>query len=344
MDSSSGSSPDNPKKLSNSEKNNLDSTSKISENSAIDEKNSKNSEMNQEKRKMTPQDSAEKSPNDFQSPRLKNKLNGTDENNSIDRITENSTESPKSNLIQNSLDITNQTNLMLGTNLENNAQNSETLNMEPQKNQTESDSQLPISAGNSTTTKKVLIQTNIMLGGILLNNSQSFSASTNLRSSANKNGKDKNIPNAIPIPGNTLGVIHSSPTNDPNEDLIGHASEHGLSLVTLHEYTGFPTNIPKSLSALWPILLERADTQTLRKKLELQGYLFWKLAHIIFCVSLPSNFVRLGIELSDFNDVKLTGKDPAKISTFPTVMDCNEGLEVLRLAIQKIRPRVPLMA
>ena len=92
MDSSSGSSPDNPKKLSNSEKNNLDSTSKISENSAIDEKNSKNSEMNQEKRKMTPQDSSEKSPNDFQSPRLKNKLNGTDENNSIDRISENSTE------------------------------------------------------------------------------------------------------------------------------------------------------------------------------------------------------------------------------------------------------------
>ena len=71
MDSSSGSSPDNPKKLSNSEKNNLDSTFEISENSAIDEKKSKISEMNQEKRKMTPQDSTEKSPNDFQSPRLK---------------------------------------------------------------------------------------------------------------------------------------------------------------------------------------------------------------------------------------------------------------------------------
>ena len=275
--------------------------------------------MNQEKRKMTPQDSSEKSPNDFQSPRLKNKLNGTDENNSIDRITENSTESPKSNLNQNSLDITNQTNLMLGINLENNAQKSETLNMEPQKNQMESDTQLPASAGNSTTSKKVLIQTNIMMGGILLNNNQSFSASTNLRSSMNKNGKSKNIPSAIPIPGNTsMAIRSSSPTNYPSRDFVGHASDHGLSLVTLHEFTGFPTSITKSLAAHWPILLERADTQTLRKKLELQGYLFWSLSHIVYCVSLPSNFVRLGIEPSDFDDVNQTGKDPSKISNFPT--------------------------
>ena len=177
--------------------------------------------MNQEKRKMTPQNSTEKSPNEFQSPRLKSKLNGTEEIDSIDRISENSTESPKTTSNQNSLDLTDQTNLMMGINLENNAQKSETLNEEPQQNLLESETQLPASACNSTTTKKVLIQTNIMMGGILLNNSQSFSASANLRISMNKNGKSKNIPSAIPIPGNTpMAVRSSSPTNDLNRDFF----------------------------------------------------------------------------------------------------------------------------
>ena len=88
MDSSSGSSPDNPKKLSNSEENNLDSSFEISENSATDEKISKISEINQEKRKLTPQNSTKKSPNEFQSPRLKSKVNGTEEIDSIGRISE----------------------------------------------------------------------------------------------------------------------------------------------------------------------------------------------------------------------------------------------------------------
>ena len=91
MDSSSGNSPDNPKKLSNPEENNSDLTFEISENSATDEKISKISEINQEKRKLTPQNSTEKSPNEFQSPRLKSKLNGTEEIDSTERISENST-------------------------------------------------------------------------------------------------------------------------------------------------------------------------------------------------------------------------------------------------------------
>ena len=107
----------------------------------------------------------------------------------------------------------------------------------------------------------------------------------------------------------------------------------------VHEFTGFTISVSKTIAYHWPLLLERANVQTSRTRLETQGFLFWKLGNIIFCISTPERLVRLGLAQVDFNKMSLTtGKKPDKATTFPTAMDLAEGLEILGIAIKKRYP------
>ena len=164
-DSSLGNSPYNPKKFYNVEN---------SEISATDEEISRFSENNQEKRKLTPQNSAEKSPNEFQSPRGKSKINENDEFDSSYRISENSANTPETIMIRTSLELTNQPNILIGINMENNVQTMIAPNDDSQPQILAESPEQTTDMANSSASKKIHIQTNIMMGGILLNNNQSF--------------------------------------------------------------------------------------------------------------------------------------------------------------------------
>ena len=314
---------------------------KISENSTTDEKSLKTPETQHEKRKHSPSFSADNSPNNYQNPKLKGRNNeientkGNDENSGNSKISSNIPRNSE-NFSKNTTEITIQTNLMVGTTLTNNVQKFVSANPDFPTNQniTPLEPTLTTPTPKTTITRNT-IQLNIMNGGEVNNNIQSFSVAANTRS-----GNNKFAPTTT-----QMTSAQASPTPSPlnpisasDMEFAGHANEYGLSLVMVHEFTGFIISISKTITYHWPLLLERANVQTSRTKLEAQGFLFWKLGNIIFCISTPERLVRLGLAQADFNKMSLTGKRPDKATTFPTPMDLAEGLEILGIAIKKRYP------
>ena len=89
MESSSGSSPGNSKKSTNIEIMNFASTDEILKNFTANKKNYETPDIQHEKRKQSPSFSSDNSPNSFQNPRLKSKIDEIGKNDNPNKIPEN---------------------------------------------------------------------------------------------------------------------------------------------------------------------------------------------------------------------------------------------------------------
>jgi hypothetical protein len=312
----------------------------ISENSTTDEKSLKTPETQHDKRKQSPSFSADNSPNSFQNPRLKSKTDEIGKNdgaNDIPGISKKNQNIPTNpeNPKNKTTEITIQTNLMFGANLTNNSQKFDSANMDF-SSILASASLDPISSTSTTTsTTKNLIQSNIMIGTSIINNNQDLSVASNTRSGANRNSPNMTLaPTTLTAPK----PIPPTPGPTPSLGFVGQASRNGMVLITLHEYTGFVSATTRTTASHWPLLLERTDTPLMRGKLEMNGFLFWNIVHIIFCVSTPERLTRLGLLQADFDNTTLNGKKAEKNVVFPQPMETSMGLEVLGLAINKRYP------
>ena len=223
---------------------------------------------------------------------------------------------------------------MIGANLVNNSQKFDSPNMDFSSILAPTPLDQISSTSSTTTVTKNLVQSNVMIGTSIINNVQEFSVAANTRSGANRNS-----PNTTPTP---TASTTSSPSLGPIPSLgfVGQANRNGMALITLHEYTGFISVTTKTTASHWPLLLERTDTPLMRGKLETNGFLFWNIAHVIFCVSTPDRLTRLGLLQADFDNTILNGKKAEKNIVFLQPMEVSMGLELLGLAINKRYPNL----
>ena len=197
------------------------------------------------------------------------------------------------------------------------------------------------STPSTTSVTKNLVQSNIIIGTSISNNNQEFLVAANTRSGANRSSLVvAQTPKSSKTPSPTL----PNPDSTDRHELIGHSNLHGMTLVMLHEFTGFITSTTKTIAGHWPLLLERSDTLMMRGKLETNGFLFWNIGMIVFCVSTPDRLSRLGLLQADFNNITLSGKKADKTTIFPQQMEVSTGLDLLGLAIKKRYPNMRMTA
>ena len=286
--------------------------------------------MTNEKRKKSSNESPENSPNEFSRLRQRGKGNSPQTIDSLSFLAAlDPNSATKSSGSKKAANLLKQTNIINGNEVNGNSQTIELVISDYDDDESPSTPMSNRSPGNHINS---IVGTNINI------NSQISSITHSGRSRSNSTDS-RSSPNVFNSPildsCSTQADLGRTATPTNSIGFKGHAHLNGICVLVL-QMGSIPNKIPRSTIMCCDEVLEQANLGSYRKQLRKTHFLFWAVPNFTLCVGFSDSFLRIKINQADIPRFEITGRTPKNISSFPTEVSTERGLETLSLAVVKL--------